>query len=164
MHGHLNVKFVNAKQAKKTHQFRNTKENYTKTSRQYCVTKCAQENSLRTNIPLLCVQWKTHDDGQRNCTKHVQFYSKNIRPDSPRKLSENLYEIYHSCVYSEKLMMMDRGTVRNMYSFIPKISVLILLASCQKTCMKYTIAVCTVKNSWWWAQELYETCRVLFQK
>ena len=26
---------------------------------------------------LLCVQWKTPDNGQRNCTKHVEFYSKN---------------------------------------------------------------------------------------
>jgi len=26
---------------------------------------------------LLCVQWKTPDDGQRNCSKHVEFYSKN---------------------------------------------------------------------------------------
>jgi len=25
----------------------------------------------------LCVQWKTPDDGQRNCPKHVEFYSKN---------------------------------------------------------------------------------------
>jgi hypothetical protein len=31
-----------------------------------------------------------------------------------------LYDQYHCCVYSEKLLMMDRGTVRNMYSFIPK--------------------------------------------
>jgi len=30
--------------------------------------------------------------------------------------------------------------------------------------MTYTIAVCTVKNSWWWTEELFETCRVLFQK
>jgi len=28
-------------------------------------------------IPLLCVQWKTPDDGQRNCPKHIEFYSKN---------------------------------------------------------------------------------------
>ena len=27
-----------------------------------------------------------------------------------------------------------------------------------------TVAGCTVKNSWWWAEELSETCRVLFQK
>ena len=35
-------------------------------------------------------------------------------PDPVRKLSTNLYDIYHCCVYSEKLLMMDRGTVRNM--------------------------------------------------
>jgi len=29
------------------------------------------------HIPFLCVQWKTPDDGQRNCPKHVEFYSKN---------------------------------------------------------------------------------------
>jgi hypothetical protein len=26
---------------------------------------------------MLCVQCYTHDDGQRNCPKHVEFYSKN---------------------------------------------------------------------------------------
>jgi len=29
------------------------------------------------HIPLLCVQWRTPDDGQRNCPKHVEFYSEN---------------------------------------------------------------------------------------
>jgi hypothetical protein len=29
------------------------------------------------HIPLLCVQWKTLDDGQRNCLKHVEIHSKN---------------------------------------------------------------------------------------
>jgi len=29
------------------------------------------------HIPLLCLQWKTPDDGKRNCPKHVEFYSKN---------------------------------------------------------------------------------------
>jgi len=29
------------------------------------------------NIPLLCVQYQTPDDGQRNCPKHVEIYSKN---------------------------------------------------------------------------------------
>ena len=36
------------------------------------------------------------------------------RPDPAQQLSANLYDIYHSYVYSEKLLMMDRGTVRNM--------------------------------------------------
>ena len=39
-----------------------------------------------------------------------------------------------------------------------------LRANCQQTCMTYTIAACTVKNSWWWMEELSETCRVLSQK
>jgi len=30
------------------------------------------------------------------------------------ELSAKLYDMYHCCVYSEKLLMMDRGTVRNM--------------------------------------------------
>jgi hypothetical protein len=43
-------------------------------------------------------------------------------PDPAHKLSANLYDIYHCCVYSEKLQMMDRGTVRNTYSFISRIN------------------------------------------
>ena len=39
-------------------------------------------------------------------------------------LSANLYDIYHCCVYSEKLLMMDGGTARNMLSFIPKINLI----------------------------------------
>jgi len=45
-----------------------------------------------------------------------------LRPDPAHKLSANLYDIYHCCVYSEKFPMMDRGTVQNMWSFIPKIN------------------------------------------
>ena len=46
----------------------------------------------------------------------IQFASRirKERPDPARKLSANLCDIYHCCVYSEKLLMMDRGTVRNM--------------------------------------------------
>jgi len=39
-----------------------------------------------------------------------------------RKLSATLYDIYLCFVYREKLLMMDRGTARNMYSFILKIN------------------------------------------
>jgi len=35
-----------------------------------------------------------------------------------RKLSANLYDIYHCSMYSEKFLMMDGGTVRNMYNLI----------------------------------------------
>ena len=38
---------------------------------------CSQPvNKPVWHIPLMCVHWKTPDDGQRNCLKHVEFYSK----------------------------------------------------------------------------------------
>jgi len=37
-----------------------------------------------------------------------------FHPDPARTLSTNLYDIYHCCVYSKKLLMVDRGAVRNM--------------------------------------------------
>jgi hypothetical protein len=44
-------------------------------------------------------------------------------------------------------------------------SILVLLESCLQTCMTHTIAECTVQwiNSWWWTEELSETCRVSCQ-
>jgi len=38
------------------------------------------------------------------------------------------------------------------------------LGACEQIFMTYTIAVCTVKNSWWCTEKLSETYRVLFQK
>ena len=44
-------------------------------SRSIC--SCSQAvNKPVWHLPLLCVQWKTPDDGQRNCPKHVEFHSK----------------------------------------------------------------------------------------
>jgi len=40
------------------------------------------------------------------------------------------------------------------------IQVCCLLAVSKTVCT----AVCTVKYSWWWTQELPETCRILLQK
>ena len=54
----------------------------------------------------LCALWKLLFDSNDQ--------DQDVRPDPDRKLSANLYDIYHCCVYSEKLLMMDRGTVRNM--------------------------------------------------
>ena len=36
---------------------------------------CCQQTCITYTI--VCVQWKTPDDGQRNCPKHVEFHSKN---------------------------------------------------------------------------------------
>ena len=68
-------------------------------------------------LVFVCVNFVVHIGCSEKIRTELQF-----RPDSARKLSAYLYDIYHCCVYSEKLLTMDRGTVRNMYSFIPKIN------------------------------------------
>jgi len=82
---------------------------------------------------LLHVQWKTPDDGQRNCPKHVEFYFKN-KSEKLVHLVGFIIRIHHDARSPERRM---------------------LLSVC--------IAVCTVKNCWWWTEEMSETCRVLFQ-
>jgi ABC-type cobalamin/Fe3+-siderophores transport system ATPase subunit len=44
----------------------------------------------------------------------MELVENQFHPNSGRKLLVNLYDIYHCCVYGEKLLMMDRGTVQNM--------------------------------------------------
>ena len=51
------------------------------------------------HIPLLCVQWKTPDDGQRNCPKHVEFYSKN-KFEKLVRLVGFIIRIYHDAARS----------------------------------------------------------------
>ena len=85
-------------------------------------------------------KWKRGDEDGKKDKKTVT--SKNIR-------------CIRDCLRLNRFVCDRIRTERN---------VLILLASCQKTCTTYIIAVCTVKISWWWTEELSEICRVLFQK
>jgi len=55
---------------------------------------------IHQHIPLMCVQWKTPDDGQRNCLKHVEFYSKN-KFEKLMHLVGFYYKIYHDARSSE---------------------------------------------------------------
>ena len=72
------------------------------------VFRCTHSNDIcHTGLLTACEQ---DQDG-------TQFH-----PDPAHKLSANLYDIYHGCVYREKLLMMDRGTVRNMQSLISRIN------------------------------------------
>ena len=49
---------------------------------------------------LLCVQCLTPDDGQRNCPKHVEFYSKN-KFEKLVHLIGFIIRIYHDAPSSE---------------------------------------------------------------
>jgi len=48
------------------------------------------------------------------CADRLQAKLERIRPDPARKLSAKFYDIYHRCVFSGNILLMDRGTVRNM--------------------------------------------------
>jgi len=53
--------------------------------------------SIIRSFSLYTQQWYTY----------IYIYTE-IHPDPARKLSANLYDIYHCCVYSDKLLMMNR--------------------------------------------------------
>jgi hypothetical protein len=73
-------------------------------------------------------------------------HSSVIRPDPPRKLSAHTH--LH-CTHSNGICQ---------HTHICTVHTAMVYVS------THTFAVCTVKNSWWWTEELSETCRVLFQK
>jgi len=56
-------------------------------------------------IPLLCVQWKTLADGQRNCPKHVEFYCKN-KFEKLVHLVSFIIRIYHDARSPERQIRM----------------------------------------------------------
>ena len=58
------------------------------------------------HIPLLCVQWKTRDDWQRNCPKHVEFYSKN-KFEKFVRLFSFIVRIYRDARPSERQIIQD---------------------------------------------------------
>ena len=95
----------------------------------YCMlkpTRCTNFSNLFLEWNSICFgQFLCPSSGVFHCTHTAMVYviqfcrqlANRIRrehPDPARKLSTNLYDIYHCCVYSEKLLIMDRGTVRNM--------------------------------------------------
>jgi len=103
-----------------------------------------------------------------------------IHPGPGWRLSSNLHDIYQSRKYSGKLLIMENPfwswlkvvikpawhiPVSNVQWKTPDDgkSFLILVEGCHQTCMTYTSVECTMENSWWWAEELPETCRVSWQ-
>jgi len=72
-------------------------------------------SSVLILLALLCVRWKTPDDGQRNCPKHVEFYSKN-KSKKLMHLVGLIIRIYHDAPSPERqnlfcflFLKLDRG-------------------------------------------------------
>jgi len=71
------------------------------------LTACEQDQDGTVSnpvwhIPLLCVQWKTPDDGQRNCPKHVEFHSKNKFKKLVHLVGFIIRKIYHDARSHER--------------------------------------------------------------
>jgi len=72
-------------------------------------------DSLREGSgPLLFVQWKALDDGQRNCPKHIEFYSKN-KFEKLVHLVDFIKRIYHVAQSPERQITAD---VRNSCMYV----------------------------------------------
>jgi len=50
---------------------------------------------------MVYVQWKTPDDGRRNCLKHVEFYSKN-RSEKLVHLVYFITRVYHEALSTQR--------------------------------------------------------------
>ena len=130
---------------------------------------------ILTNIPVfprsLVLLWPGRpqfidaDDGCSlllwNISKRMPHYMRLL----PKRRISNLSNLF----LNRTLHISDRVSVHHQEFFTVRIAMvyviqqMLLLTSCQQTCMTYTIAVCTVKNSWWWTETLSEICRVLFK-
>ena len=64
------------------------------------LTASKQSANLYDIELMLCVQYWTPDDGQRNCLKHVEFYSKN-KFEKIVHLIGFIIRIYHNAQSSE---------------------------------------------------------------
>ena len=68
------------------------------------------------HTPLLCVQWKTPDDGQRNCPKRVDFCSKN-KFEKLVHLVGFIISIYHDARSAERQMHIRGVEYRSTHSW-----------------------------------------------
>ena len=83
-------------------------------------------------IPLLYVEWKTPDDVQRNCLKHVEFYSKN-KFQKLVHLVGFIIRIYHDARSPERQSGWGITPLCFVYPRMAQISSTILLVVVQTT-------------------------------
>ena len=106
-----------------------------------------------------CASWQISYNEQTRCTNFSHlFWNEILHVSDSSSVYQQFFTVHTAMVYVIQVCWQLASRIRMELG-----SILILLASCQQTCMTYTIAVCTVRNSWWWTEELSETCRVSFQ-
>jgi hypothetical protein len=123
---------------------------FIRTFRETCRSHLQQ---CRSNHILLSLQWNQLDA----LISKTYFGNETLHvSDSSSAHHQELFTVHSAMVYVIEVCRQPSSSTRS-------ILILLLLASCLQTCMTYNIAECTVHNSWWWTEELSETCRVSFQ-
>ena len=117
----------------------------------------SSQHNLYDIYILLCVKCQTPDDGQRNCPKHVEFYSKNKFEKSVH-LFGFIIRIYHGARFSEcQIYILNRPTDRNSClciwpDFIQVVRFFVFLA---ETVWKKTTGKCTFQYEQFSLNTLY---------
>jgi len=91
-------------------------------------------------ISLLCVQWKTPDDGQKNCPKRVEFNSKNKFEKSVDLVSFIIW-IYHDAHHLNVKRFRDTNR-KQVYNLpIPKFYLTTCLCICAYTYIRKALLI-----------------------
>ena len=100
------------------------------------------------------------------CCIVTNFFLHN-QPDAPIIQIYFVMKLYMFRAYSLSIIRIFLLYIRHWYVSWPYPSSQDvpswLLGYGHQTCTKLTSAECTVENSWWWAEKMPETCRVLWQ-
>jgi len=86
------------------------------------------------HIPLLCVEWKNPDDGQRNCPKHAEFHSKN-KFEKLVHLVGFIVRKKHMYTYlwgkTSHLWVLKKQMVKSLEKYITSVKVLHIFVECK---------------------------------
>jgi len=113
------------------------------------------QTSARRNV-FFCVRihWQFIPSMEKGYSALTFF---KISPSFSWSLSHDSAEVTKSLLICAKQRCCSSASV--LQKLFPKF-LLFLITKPGMTCMTYTIVVFAVKNSWWWTEELSETCRV----
>jgi len=140
---------------------RNFRNLYNTAHFKHCVV-CEQHEEHHNNRTKRTPNWHTHVRGMQE-THMELFFEFDVQATVHRDkfLQWNQLDALISQIYfwNKTLRVSDSSSVHRQTFFTVHTAVCHtgLLTACEQ-------AVCTVKNSWRWTEELSETCRVLFQK
>jgi len=126
------------------------------------VNRCCRNMQNFYKNKNIILQWHMYVSFDDHVTvRCVKFLT--IKP-TRYTISLNLFLEWNSACFGQFLCPSSGVFHCTHFNVICHTGLLTAVRSCQQNCMTYTMAVCTLKNSWWWTEKLFETCRVSFQE